>query len=80
MVIIQRRDVTSGLWVDAVVRHSVWSAHLTARRSCRSTGHDYRVIAAHSRTVLETALASELSSCCSINRQRRQRPDYGLLP
>ncbi len=80
MVIIQRRDMTSGLWVDAVVRHSIWSAHLTARRNCRRTGQDYRVIAAHSRAVLETALARELSPCCSIDRDSKARPDYGLLP
>jgi len=80
MLIIQRRDGISGLWVDALVRHSTWSAHLTARRTCRRTGHDYRVVAAHSRDVLETALASELGQCCSLEAQCRQRQDYGLLP
>lgn len=80
MLIIQRRDGASGLWVDGVVRHSMWSALLLARRSCRKSGHDYRVVAAHSRDVLETALACDLNPCCSLDSQYRRRQDYGLMP
>lgn len=78
MLIIQRRDVTTGLWVDTVVRHSSWNAHLTVRRSCRRTGHDFRIIAAHSREVVWTALPGELGECCSLDDKCRKRKDYGF--
>ena len=80
MLIVQRRDARTGQWVDTVKRHSRWNAHLTARRNCRSTGHDYRVVAAHSGEVLEMALASELGSCCSLDQRIRKRPDHGIRP
>ncbi|MGA0769531.1 MAG: hypothetical protein ACO3QB_13615 [bacterium] len=78
VIIIQRRDTYTGLWVDAVTRHSIWKAHLTARRQCRVTGHDYRIVAAHSGAVLETALAAELGLCCPIDCKVINRPHYGL--
>ena len=80
MLIVQRRDARTGHWLDTVKRHSMWKAQLMARRKCRITGHDYRIIAAHSRAVLETALASELGYCCSLDKRIRNRPDHGLRP
>jgi hypothetical protein len=80
MIIIQRRDVFTGLWVDTVIRHSIWNARRTARRNCRRSGHDYRVVAAQSGAVLETALADELGLCCPINGKVTKRPHYGLEP
>jgi len=80
MLIVQRRDARTGHWLDTVKRHSMWKAQLMARRKCRITGHDYRIIAAHSRAVLETALASELGTCCSLDQRIRTRPDHGLRP
>ena len=80
MVIVQRHDEASGQWVDTVKRHSMWNAQRTARRGCRITGHDYRIVAAHSGAVLETALASELGLCCSLDGAIRSRPDHGFLP
>jgi hypothetical protein len=80
MLIVQRRDARTGHWLDTVKRHSMWKAQLMARRKCRITGHDYRIIAAHSRAVLETALASELGYCCSLDQRIRNRHDHGLRP
>ena len=80
MLIVQRRDGRTGDWLDTVKRHSMWKAQLMARRNFRITGYDYRIIAAHSGAVLETALASEVGYCCSLDRRIRQRPDHGLQP
>lgn len=80
MLIVQRRDAQTGCWLDTVKRHSIWKAQLMARRNCRITGHDYRIIAAHSGAVLEIALASELVYCCSLDRRSRTRPNHGLRP
>jgi len=80
LLIVQRRDARTGHWLDTVKRHSMWMAQRMARRNCRITGHDYRIIAAHSGAVLETALASELGHCCSLDRRIRTRPDHGLHP
>jgi hypothetical protein len=78
MVIIQRRDTYTGLWVNFVSRHSLWNAQRTARRRCRVTGHDFRLIAAHSGAVLETALASELGRCCPIDSKMTKRAHFGF--
>ncbi len=80
MLIVQRRDARTGCWVDTVKRHSIWKAQLLARRNCRITGHDYRSIAAHSGSVLETTLASEVGTCCSLDQRISTRPDHGLRP
>jgi len=80
MLIVQRRDARTGCWLDTANRHSMWKAQLMARRKCRITGHDYRIIAAHSRAVLETALAREMGTCCALAQRIRTRPDHGLRP